>query len=448
MKSVNTGHVPTANTPSTTPARGASPGASTAGETSATAARLLDQLRLSQGQSTIARVVQVLEQSGARPAQTLLALRGQTLPVNSDTSLQPGQWVRVARAGNELRLTEQLAPTQTREARIARQLAQHLPWQHRLDTGMSALRQALQTTAQPATMPQGLSDGARQSIEQLFQQLPRSTQLDSNQRSTTDAIDRVRSWIRDSGLFTESHLARGAKDPAGAPDLKLALSRVITSLLQSRGEPTQAFNRYTPLTSPDLMKAPLQFPPPLTTGTDTNTAQPGRDNASTAQMLRMLSGMLNRINVNQLHSQTLGAAPAAADAPGTPGTPTLLMELPWVDASEQTRFAQMRLEKHGKEDEGASDGEHRQVAQWRLTLSVDLAEAGTVTFELALQQQQLSGRIWADRTKTLHDARETLPDLTRRLADLGLEVTELECRRGQPAGVRTQLEQRLVDTRA
>lgn len=452
MKTANTGHVPNDTPSSVTPGRSASRGSSTTSDASASAARLLDQLRLNQGQSTLARVVQVLEQSGAKPAQTLLALRGQTLPVNSDTGLQPGQWVRVARAGNELRLTEQLAPTQTPEARIARQLAQHLPWQHRLDTGLAALRQAIQSptqqTAPSTTASQGLSEGARQTIEQLFQQLPRSSQLDTSQRSTTDAIDTVRNWIRDSGLFTESHLARGGKDAAGGPDLKLALGRIITSLLQSGGEPPQAFNRYTPLTSPDLMRAPLQFPPPLATATESGATQARRDNASTGQTLRMLSGMLNRINVNQLHSQALGAAPAAADAPGTPGTPTLLMELPWVDATEQTRFAQMRLEKHGDKDGESSDGEPRKVAQWRLTLSVDLAEAGTLTFELALQQQQLSGRIWAERTQTLRDARDTLPDLTQRLNDLGLEVTELECRRGQPAGVRTQLEQRLVDTRA
>jgi hypothetical protein len=156
--------------------------------------------------------------------------------------------------------------------------------------------------------------------------------------------------------------------------------------------------------------------------------------------------MLNRINVNQLHSQALTAR-AGAEGVAGPAVPTWLLELPWMDTNEQTRMAQMRLERHDPEEADANQPK-RKVAQWRLTIAMDLENAGPVTFEMALQNQQITTRIWAERTPTLKRANEELPRLRERLDDLGLEVVELECRRGQPQGARTQLDHRLVDTRA
>ena len=43
---------------------------------------------------------------------------------------------------------------------------------------------------------------------------------------------------------------------------------------------------------------------------------------------------------------------------------------------------------------------------------------------------------------------QELPALRQSLTDLGLEVTDLDCRRGTPQSSATRLEHRLVDTRA
>ncbi|MGP4844908.1 flagellar hook-length control protein FliK [Marinobacter sp. 1Y8] len=428
-------------TPEQTPAT--RPSSTTAGNVAGEpldARQLLDQLKLRQSQQVLAKVTQVLEKTSTLPEQLLLDVRGKPLVVNSDAKLQPGDWLTMVRIGNELRLMEQLQGGNTPQARIAQQLAQHLPWQHRLDQGLAQLAQLLNNSASPASPLQQLNANAlesvRSALQSLVQHLPKAGELTPG--NNNDPIQALRKWVQDSGLFAESRLTRS---PEGAQtDLKLALGRVVASLLAAQGEQPEAFNRYTPLTSGDLVQSPLQFPQAVSA-----QMTPARqDNMTTGQMLRLLAGMLNRITVNQLHSQTLTTR-TTADGPAAP---TWLLELPWVDTQEQTRTAQMRLERHDPDDANQSQHARRKVTEWRLTLSLDLDEAGAVTFEASLQHQQISTRIWADKTDTLRQANEELPALRKRLTELGLEVVELECRRGQPQTARTQLDHRLVDIKA
>lgn len=454
-KPATTGQPRTSN--STT--QSASTNASARAEATISARQLLDQLQLRQGQQVLARVAQVLQKTSSAPEQLLLDVRGKPLVTDSVPQLKPGDWVRMQRAGNELRLISQLQTQGSPQARIAQQLAQHLPWQHRLDQGLAQLASAIgrggqqgASSAATSSPLQNLPAGVRESIQSLLQNIPRAenlTSTSSGTKSGNDSVQTLRSWLRDSGLFTEARLAQAPKDAQS--DFKVLLARVVDALLHAQGTPkdasqaerTQSFNRYVPLTSQDLVQAPLQFPQASSAPAQSPSTQ---DSMTTGQMLRLLAGMLNRVNVNQLHSQVLAARTGAEGMPG-PAVPTWLMELPWVDTNDQARMAQMRLERHDP-DEEASNRPKRKVAQWRLTLAMDLEEAGPVTFEMSLQNQQVTTRIWAERTETLKRANEDLPFLRQRLDDLGLEVVELECRRGKPQGAKTQLDHRLVDTRA
>lgn len=411
--------------------------------------QLLDQLKLQHNEQTLARVTRILEKTATAPEQLLLDIRGKALPVNSDSRLQPGDWIKVMRAGNELRLMGQLSTEPgggTPQARIAQQLAQHLPWQHRLDQGLAQLARLVQGAPPAPPSPAAgnrplappMPEAVREAVQSLVQQLPKGSAL-ARVAGESQSVETLKTWVRDSGLFAETRLAQGPQ--AAQTDLKLALNRVIASLLNAQGDSPEAFNRYTPLTSQDLVQSPLQFPQPSAP----LAPPPSQDTMTTGQMLRLLAGMLNRITVNQLHSQTLTTR-TTADAPVA--TPTWLLELPWVDAQQQARTAQMRLERHGEDEEDNTGRAKRRVAEWRLTLAMDLDEAGAVTFELGLQRQQVSARIWAEKSATLRQANEELPWFRQRLGDLGLDVVELECRRGQPQGARTQLDHRLVDVRA
>ncbi|WP_152207503.1 flagellar hook-length control protein FliK [Marinobacter changyiensis] len=423
---------------------------------------LLDRLELENRQAVMARVAQVVTNQKGQADSLLLELRGRNLlvqPAQGDAKLEPGDWIKVMRAGNELQLMSKLAPAL--ESRIAQALAQRLPWQQRLDTGLGQLMIALSTGAKasnPIAPAQPLSAAAQAAIQQLFSRLPASdvfvpgiTAQSSSAGGVgnTPGISRaalpgnlagqVKAWIHESGLFAESRLAR-APD-AALPDLKLALTRIVTALLSQQNAGPEQFNRYTPLASHELVQAPLQFPNQLSPPPPASQTEP----VTVGQMLRLLAGMLNRISVNQLHSQMLSNR-GTADAPAPS---TWLIELPWVTPQNEPRIAQLRLEHYTKGD--SEENRHRKaspVAEWRFALALDLDAAGLVYFEVSLRELQVSARVWAEQQDTLRQVQTELTDLRTRLTELGLDVVDLECRRGNPQAATTKLEHRLVDTRA
>ncbi|WP_417545178.1 flagellar hook-length control protein FliK [Marinobacter sp.] len=411
----------------------------------------LDQLQLANRETMLARVAEIIQRQGSGSAEVLLDVRGKPLQVSAAigaTELTPGDWVKVMRAGNELQLMGKLA--QAPEATIARALAQRMPWQQSLDSGLVKLMTALNRGVIPeltpgqlpkTRSPQPLPEAARQALETLLARLPVSNTLAPGAGTQNNTVQQIRQWIAESGLFAESRLTQ-TPSPA-LPDLKLAIGRMITALLAEQGgDKAVLFNRLTPLASPGLVQAPLQFPQALTSTPPAMSSEP----TSVGQTLRMLAGMLNRITVNQLHSQILTAR-GGGDAPAPAST--LLMDLPWVTPQNEPRVAQLRVEQH--KDEASSKGrDHKRAAisEWRLNLAIDLEQAGALNFEVSLRQQEISARVWAEKQDTLKQVNEELPLLRRSLSELGLEVTDLECRRGSPSYPTTKLEHRLVDTRA
>lgn len=409
----------------------------------------LEQLKLANREATLARVAEVINRQSSAGAQLLLDIRGQSLTVQAaigETSLETGDWVKVMRAGNELQLMGKLA--QAPEAGIARALAQRLPWQQSIDGGLAklvaTLKQGLRQDPLPGQLPssrptQPLPEAARLAIEQVVARLPSGNQLPPGAGSQATTPQQVRQWLSESGLFAESRLAQ--MPSAQLPDLKLALGRVITALLSHQGSSPEQFNRLTPISTPELMQAPLQFPQPLTTPPARNDGDP----PSVGQMLRLLAGMLNRITVNQLHSQVLTARGGGdATAPAS----TLLLDLPWLTPQNEPRLAQLRIEQYPEEQESERKARASATPEWRLSLTMDLDEAGPLHFDIALRQQSVSARVWAEKQTTLRKVNQELPALRQSLTDLGLEVTDLECRRGTPPSSVTRLEHRLVDTRA
>ncbi|MBU2955278.1 flagellar hook-length control protein FliK [Marinobacter sp. F3R08] len=415
------------------------------------ARQLLDQLQLSNRESALARVAEIINRQGGGSTDVLLDLRGKPLLVQAavgKTELAPGDWVKVMRAGNELQLMGKLAPAP--EAGIARALAQRLPWQQTLDAGlaklMGTLTQGLKQDPLPGQLPSSsearpLPEAARQTIEQLVARLPSGTSLTPGSGSQDTTPQQVRQWLSESGLFAESRLAR--TPDSQLPDLKLALGRVITALLAQQGSSPEHFNRLTPIATPELMQAPLQFPQPLATP----QARAEGEAPSAGQMLRLLAGMLNRITVNQLHSQVLttrGGGDAAGPAPAS----ALMIDLPWLTPQNEPRLAQVRIEQYVEDKESERESPTTATAEWRLSLSMDLDEAGPLHFDVALRQQSVSARVWAEKQTTLRQVNQELPALRQSLTELGLDVTDLDCRRGTPQSSVTRLEHRLVDTRA
>ncbi len=410
----------------------------------------LAQLKLSNQETTLAKVAEVVQRKDGG-SELILEIKGRSLAVatgDQPPDVKAGDLIKVMRAGNELTLLGKLAASQ--EAGIAKALAQRLPWQQNLQTGLTQLLNSmnagLKGAPQPGQLPsntptQPLPAVAKQTLEGLFTNMAKANSLQPGAGKAEGSVAQVKQWLAESGGFAESRLLQTSAQQNAPSDFKLALARIITALLASRGETPDAFNRLTPLASQDLMNAPLQFPRLASATPSPSSSEP----ASVAQTLRMLAGMLNRITVNQLHSQTLTARAGAE--PGTP-TSTLLLEIPWLTPQQEPRMAQLRMEQYNKEDDQKQQPERAAVSEWRLNLAMDLDHAGPLHFEVSYRHPSVSAHIWATKQSTLRQVNAELPLLRKSLADLGLEVADLECRRGSPKQVETRLEHRLVDTQA
>lgn len=432
-------------------------------------------LQLENRQAVVARVAERLSERGVQ--QAVLEIRDQRLTVTlprDAPELKVGDLIRLMREGQSLTLLDKLpVPAETR---LGQALIRHLPWQQHLDSGLNQLLNALTSglRAAPGTPTPGASEAlpapVREALLTIARLLPQASpetgQLSFRPVSTnaasfatgtgiptpltgeagtgrgTPEAATIRQWLANSGVLAEAGLARGTAEP-GPADLKLALGRLALTLLQHQNLTTEHFTRFTPTPSQDLVTAPLQFPAPSTPSVATGEA---REPASPGQMLRLLAGMLNRISVNQLHSQLLTTR---GGTEGGAQSNTLITDLPWIAPGGEVKMAQLRVdhEKRERQQEG-TENRRSGVAEWRFSLAMDLDHAGKVFFDVALRQKALSARVWAEQQATAREVNQQLGELRSRLTDLGLEVSELECRRGQPPVTPTRLEHRLLDTRA
>lgn len=443
--------LPDGNTPPPAPRNEQSPVQAPREAGSPGAGQSLDRLGVADRQAVVARVAELIRNQGG--PQALLELRGQTLRVDLPANAPPlaaGDLVSLVRDGHSLQLLGTLP--QPAELLVSQALARHLPWQHNLASGLQQLFSLLTsgTRSGPAGLPgssEPLSPAARSALLDLLRLLPGQNTLTGSgaagtQMTGDSPASAVRQWLLSSGLFTEAQLAQG-QSPLKAADLKLALGRVAHSLLQQQGLDIGQFARFTPLASPELSGAPLQFPSSVSFPVTPQSAEP----ATVGQALRLLAGMLNRLTVNQLHSQLLtgrggeGAGPAGS----------WLMDLPWLNPQGEPRLAQLRLEQEWlpeKDRESGKDSSRAGVSEWRFTLVMNLDQSGPLTFEVALRRESLSARVWAEHPDTARQVSQQLNTLRQSLQELGLEVTALECRRGTPPASVTRLEHRLIDIRA
>lgn len=485
-----------------------------------TAVQLLDSLQIRAGDPLIAQVTAKLENSAAGHS-LLLNLLGRSLAVTSEAALQPGDLIRVQRAGAQLQLLETLSGVAP--PRLTQALARLLPWQFRLDQGLTQLLRNLTPAPASITPPQvqaaagtsqalasstitnpsappatalsletriaalltavgatpptvaaattpapgntstnqtpvnttgqtshptalAVSHALSQTLQQLQSMIPTEKTLQALDGSAPSAA-LIKNWIEQSGHANESQLLRLlGVDPAApgkpplADNLKTALTRLLVGLQSNLPASDLAMSkRQTPLLSPELLLTSLQFPQQLPPAPPAES----QTQATVGHMLRLLAGMLNRISATQVHAASI--SPGGTDNPNA--VPTLLLELPWVNAQGQVRTLQARIEKRESE---TSDEKKRKakMRQWRLSLAFSLDAAGPLYVEMTLSNRQLQTDIWAERPATLRQVKAESQNLHARLTALGLEVTSIDCHQGQPKAAQTRLEQRLVDIKA
>lgn len=399
----------------------------------------------------------------------LLEVGAQRLPVRSDRPLETGTLVRVMRSGNELRLLESLQ--QPSRSTLSQSLANRMPFQSDLTQGLNRLAAQASDPSLPRQIRQGLAQLTRLMPSTPAAQSgsggpapPASTGPNSGPTLDNMTGPQVRDWIRQSGLFRE---ARMLSPPSGAgtqtsgesqPDLKAQLIRLAAQLLprvtnnsttQSGDSLHRALGRLQPMTSGKVGDASaLRFPSPPTGGEAGSAIAGGTGNnasMSPGDTLRLLAGMLNRLTVNQLHSQAASTG-GDANAPNQ----TWILELPWTTANQEVRIVQGRLEEYGPGDTDPDEDSDRQAfeREWQLTLALSFDSTGPLYFEVNLRGRQLRTRVWAEKPATVALVDDTRSRLETALARLDLDVIPVECMEGQPPARVTRLTQQLVDEHA
>lgn len=225
----------------------------------------------------------------------------------------------------------------------------------------------------------------------------------------------LREAVLRSGLFYEHDLAAAAREgtlPASLrQDFKGALMRVVRVLERL---PATVPGSLAEL--PDVAP-PLRFRPML--------AQ-ARMPALPAELdpVSLLAGMrdasraaLARLEIAQIEAHP--AQPVAA----------WLVEVP-VRGEGGTDVVQVRI--NHEEPDPAHPETARDAGPWTLGFAVDLPGMGPLQGEIRLDGRRVGVRLWAESDSAVRRLETLLPDISRRLEASGLQLLQLQCRRGSP----------------
>jgi len=149
------------------------------------------------------------------------------------------------------------------------------------------------------------------------------------------------------------------------------------------------------------------------------------------ELIRQVEGSLARIHLSQLAS-----LPQEGNAP-----PSWTFELP-LRHGETVDVIQFRIEKEGEQDG------NEKTPRWRVTLTLDLPEIGTIYATISIQGDSASTLLWAENGTTAELINQNLQLLHDALVQHGVKANEIRCQHGTPPAQPNQRRHTLlVDTR-
>lgn len=133
------------------------------------------------------------------------------------------------------------------------------------------------------------------------------------------------------------------------------------------------------------------------------------------ELIRQVEGSLARVQLSQLAS-----LPQESSSP-----PSWTFELP-LRHGETVDVIQFRIEK----EDGEEDSD--KAARWRVTLTLDLPEIGTIYATITIQGERASTILWAENDATAVLINDNLQLLHDALAQHGVKADEIRCQHGAP----------------
>ncbi len=380
----------------------------------------------------------------------------------------------------------------TATAAISSALRSALPRQQPLQPLLQALDKLSQL---PPAQLRLLPSKSQQLLQHVLQQLPSAQKITQPQQIKT-AID-------NSGAFLESKLQQRLAGPTAQPptqpqsayqlqsrqpllntplaatgnsgagaasidrDLKGLLLRLQSSLTQHPEVDKNQRQSVDPAGVAKLIAALSGSAPAITA----STAQPGLPGNSPADLLLGLLGALQlnprrqltaassaairqqllpllqqqllggiaKLQQQQLHSlshqQGLGE---------TASQQSINLELPLRWGSELQTVG-LRIDEQWQEEPGENEQKTEKVRCWEVMLSFQLPDSGAFYAQLRIVNDSVAANLWAEHPQTLERAKQQLRQLREQLQQQGVEVSQLQCFRGQPPSKDIQLGYSLVD---
>lgn len=238
-----------------------------------------------------------------------------------------------------------------------------------------------------------------------------------------------------------------ALDASAGKDLKASLITLVAALAPAPKPGSAAI--VDGLVQQDLLRSPFQFPHPggiiehSTAFAKVEAVLAGQE-LSTGQVLKLLAGMLNRLQFNQLNSLYQGQS---GNSEGNQNQ-SLFFELPINNTNSTTSVLQLRIDSEDKTQQQQEQKKKQTRREWKLRLSFDLEGLGKLHIHANLSPPNISTHIWSEQQDTLALIRSEQNKFRERLSQLGLEVNDIHCYPGRPKTEQTPIQQGLVDTRA
>ena len=321
----------------------------------------------------------------------------------------------------------------------------------------SAPRQNLAQSTQPQNMTTTQFDAVRAALlakikatslapQNLHQQNAQTSTLMQTQNSSTPAtLSPLNALLSNSSPV--SPLKNSHELFAAQSDLKGLLLSITAALKSEASKATSSEQTYTnALAQFDLLKNPFNFPHLTQQQTSSTKAESllADQQFTTGQLLKLIAGMLNRIQFNQLN----GIYQSQSKSNESSASQSWFFELPVNNPHHQLSTFDVRIDKeHENTKEPDPDCKHKKI-QWTLSLSFNFEQLGAIYVQISLTPPAISSMIWADTPATLDLINREKKHFQNKLAELGLEVGDITCQAGHPKLNKTRLDRSLVDIKA
>ncbi|GEM_PF-4036547 len=151
-----------------------------------------------------------------------------------------------------------------------------------------------------------------------------------------------------------------------------------------------------------------------------------------AELIRQVESTIARVQLSQLAS-----SPQEGNTP-----PSWTFELP-LRNGENIDVVQLRIEQ-----ETSQDDDDEKEARWRVTLTLDLPNIGTLYADITVFGEHATTTLWAEKPETAQLIDDNLMLLRDALEEQGIQAGEIRCQHGTPpTPPRQQRHTVLVDTR-